>query len=29
LRKPRLGSWRCSGIWPFSKSLMRTPERAV
>src|SRR5579862_7750166 len=27
--KPRLGSRRCSGIWPPSKPLMRTPERAV
>src|SRR5579883_480073 len=26
---PRLGSRRCSGIWPPSKPLMRTPERAV
>src|SRR4051794_29441194 len=29
LVKPRLGSRRCSGIWPPSKPLMRTPERAV
>src|ERR1700690_4502462 len=29
LRKPRLGRRRCSGIWPPSKPLMRTPERAV
>src|SRR3954452_21680907 len=27
--KPRLGRRRCSGIWPPSKPLMRTPERAV
>src|SRR6185369_2561386 len=27
--KPRLGSRRWSGIWPPSKPLMRTPERAV
>src|SRR5262249_59435586 len=27
--KPRLGKRRCSGIWPPSKPLMRTPERAV
>src|SRR3954470_6495303 len=29
LLKPRLGRRRCSGIWPPSKPLMRTPERAV
>src|SRR5216684_882873 len=29
LVKPRLGRRRCSGIWPPSKPLMRTPERAV
>src|SRR4051794_22608930 len=29
LVKPRFGSRRCSGIWPPSKPLMRTPERAV
>src|SRR4051812_30484821 len=29
LLKPRFGSRRCSGIWPPSKPLMRTPERAV
>src|ERR1700747_1857658 len=29
LMKPRLGRRRCSGIWPPSKPLMRTPERAV
>ena len=29
LLKPRLGSRRCSGIWPPSNPLMRTPERAV
>src|SRR5471032_237498 len=29
LRKPRFGRRRCSGIWPPSKPLMRTPERAV
>src|SRR4029077_17125588 len=29
LRKPRLGSRRWSGIWPPSKPLIRTPERAV
>src|ERR1700722_10204798 len=29
LLKPRLGNRRCSGIWPPSKPLMRTPERAV
>src|SRR3990172_771078 len=29
LRKPRLGRRRCNGIWPPSKPLMRTPERAV
>src|SRR5438067_7619553 len=29
LLKPRLGSRRCSGIWPPSKPLIRTPERAV
>src|ERR1700755_2624422 len=29
LVKPRLGSRRCSGIWPPSNPLMRTPERAV
>src|SRR5690349_12038897 len=29
LVKPRLGSRRWSGIWPPSKPLMRTPERAV
>src|SRR5258707_14522407 len=28
LVKPRFGSRRCSGIWPPSKPLMRTPERA-
>src|SRR6202008_3691489 len=28
LRKPRLGRRRCSGIWPPSKPLIRTPERA-
>src|ERR1700677_1330694 len=27
--KPRFGSRLCSGIWPPSKPLMRTPERAV
>src|SRR3984885_1777525 len=27
--KPRLGRRRCRGIWPPSKPLMRTPERAV
>src|ERR1700722_17585381 len=27
--KPRLGRRRCSGIWPPSKPLIRTPERAV
>src|SRR5271169_4000388 len=27
--KPRFGRRRCSGIWPPSKPLMRTPERAV
>src|SRR5665213_968134 len=27
--KPRLGSRRCNGIWPPSKPLMRTPDRAV
>src|SRR6185437_4056039 len=27
--KPRLGRRRCNGIWPPSKPLMRTPERAV
>src|ERR1700737_2349158 len=29
LLKPRFGRRRCSGIWPPSKPLMRTPERAV
>src|SRR5580700_11010443 len=29
LTKPRFGKRRCSGIWPPSKPLMRTPERAV
>src|SRR6202049_912367 len=29
LVKPRFGSRRCSGIWPPSNPLMRTPERAV
>src|SRR5205085_8914061 len=29
LVKPRLGRRRCNGIWPPSKPLMRTPERAV
>src|SRR5262245_28357329 len=29
LLKPRFGSRRCSGIWPPSKPLMRTPVRAV
>src|SRR3954463_16427124 len=29
LLKPRFGNRRCSGIWPPSKPLMRTPERAV
>src|SRR4051795_11780190 len=29
LVKPRFGRRRCSGIWPPSKPLMRTPERAV
>src|SRR3569623_301876 len=29
LRKPRFGRRRCSGIWPPSKPLMRTPVRAV
>src|SRR5215213_3170480 len=29
LLNPRFGSRRCSGIWPPSKPLMRTPERAV
>src|ERR1700752_112359 len=29
LLKPRFGWRRCSGIWPPSKPLMRTPERAV
>src|SRR5262249_1322289 len=29
LLKPRLGRRRCNGIWPPSKPLMRTPERAV
>src|SRR6201986_2396144 len=29
LLKPRFGRPRCSGIWPPSKPLMRTPERAV
>src|SRR5689334_19930026 len=29
LLKPRLGRRRCIGIWPPSKPLMRTPERAV
>src|SRR5579883_212263 len=28
-RKPRFGRRRCSGIWPPSKPLIRTPERAV
>src|ERR1700689_263566 len=27
--KPRFGRRRCRGIWPPSKPLMRTPERAV
>src|SRR5215472_14413619 len=27
--KPRFGTRRCRGIWPPSKPLMRTPERAV
>src|ERR1700735_1686306 len=27
--KPRFGRRRCKGIWPPSKPLMRTPERAV
>src|SRR3954466_15024435 len=27
--KPRFGRRRCIGIWPPSKPLMRTPERAV
>src|SRR5918998_1380787 len=27
--KPRFGSRRCSGIWPPSKPLIATPERAV
>src|SRR5579871_3935494 len=29
LVKPRFGRRRCSGIWPPSKPLMRTPVRAV
>src|SRR6201996_3521728 len=29
LLKPRFGRRRCNGIWPPSKPLMRTPERAV
>src|SRR5215213_4040675 len=29
LLKPRFGRRRCSGIWPPSNPLMRTPERAV
>src|SRR4051794_19456900 len=29
LVKPRFGRRRCSGIWPPSKPLMRTPDRAV
>src|SRR5947199_10698524 len=29
LLKPRFGNRRCRGIWPPSKPLMRTPERAV
>src|SRR4051812_25727169 len=29
LVKPRFGRRRCIGIWPPSKPLMRTPERAV
>src|SRR5437764_10484329 len=29
LLKPRFGSRRCSGIWPPSKPLRRTPDRAV
>src|SRR6202030_4689190 len=29
LTNPRFGRRRCRGIWPPSKPLMRTPERAV